>query len=172
MGYKPRGPEELPFDESKLCRPAHDIYSISKRVQEQLCEMHHHQSGLDYLILRPGCFIPHDDDASFWLGLLSGCLHSSDVARAHLLALKSDVRNEAIIITAKVPFTHADTPALLTDAPPVILKYYPQAARLAELGIELPPHVPRFYSIEKAERLLGYHPQFNFEQWLAKILNN
>jgi len=133
--------------------------------------MFHYNRGLDYLILRPGCFIPHEEDASFWLGLLMHCVHHNDVARAHILALKSEVKNEAIIITAKTPFTPADARALVTDAPPVILKYYPQAAGLQELGIQLPQCIPYFYNIEKAEKLLGYHPQFNFEQWLEKMLS-
>ena len=172
MGYTANCPEELPFDESKPCQPGNDIYSISKRVGEQFCEMFRYESGLDCLMLRPGCFVPHEEeDASFWLGLLTACVHHEDVARAHVLALKSAVKNEAIIITAKTPFTPADTQALLTDAPPVILKYYPQAIRLKELGIELPQHLSCFYNIEKAEKLLGYHPEFNFEQWLAKMLS-
>jgi len=170
MGYKPEFPGQLPFDESKPCRPAEDLYGISKHVGEQFCEMFRAQKGLSYVALRPGCFIPRpDDDPVFGLGLLTLWLHRSDVAAAHFLALKSGVRNEAILVAAKVPFTHADAPALLADAPPVILRYFPAAGLLAARGIQLPKSISPCFNIEKAERLLGYHPAVNFREWVDRV---
>jgi len=92
------------------------------------------------------------------------------VAAAHRLALRSTVENEAIIITAKVPFVPADAAALLADAPGVITRYFPDAARLADCGVELPSTIDRCYSIAKAERLLGYRPHVNFGEWLEGFL--
>jgi nucleoside-diphosphate-sugar epimerase len=170
MGYKVDSPAQLPFDESKPCRPVEDIYCVSKHVGEQFCETFRAQKGLPYVALRPGCFIPRpDDDPVFGLGLLTLWLHRSDVAAAHFLALKSDLKNEAILVTAKVPFTRADAPALLADAPPVILRYFPAAARLAERGIQLPKSISPWYNIEKAERLLGYRPRVSFGEWVNRV---
>jgi len=171
MGFRADSPEQLPFDETKPCRPAEDVYGITKHVGEQLCEMLRATRGLSYVALRPGCFIPCDERApAFGLGLLSLWLHASDVAMAHLLALQSDVRNEAIIITAKVPFTRADGPALLADAPPVIRRHFPRAKLLEERGVELPRVVDKCYDISKAERLLGYEPRWTFAAWLERKL--
>ena len=171
MGYRADSPEQLPFDESKPCRPVEDLYCVSKHVGEQFCEMFRHRNGLPYVALRPGCFIPRDDgDVGFGLGLLSIWVHRDDIARAHLLALKSDVKNEAIIIAARVPFTRADAPALLADAPPVILRYFPKARLLQERGIELPKTISYFYNIGKAKRLLGFEPKFSFAEWLERKL--
>lgn len=171
MGYRCERPEELPFDESRPCRPVEDIYCVSKHVGEQFCEMFRHRHGMPYIALRPGTFVPRDEaDPAWGLSLLTQWLHVSDIAMAHVLALRSDVKNEAIIITAKVPFTSADAPALFTDARPVILRYFPQAKLLEERGIALPKKVDRWYSIAKAERLLGYTPQWSFGEWLEKAL--
>ncbi|MBM4033484.1 MAG: NAD-dependent epimerase/dehydratase family protein [Planctomycetes bacterium] len=70
-------------------------------------------------------------------------LHVSDIAMAHVLALRSELRNEALIIAAKVPFTRADAPALLADARPVILRCFPKARLLEERGIQLPKRIDR-----------------------------
>lgn len=171
MGMSPTDAVPLPWDESKPCVPDGNIYAVTKHVGEQFCEMFRLKGQFSYVALRPGTFIPQaEDDPKFGLGLLSSWVHSSDVAMAHLLALKSSVQNEAIIITAKVPFTMDDGPALLTDAPPVILKYYPRARDLAAKGIQLPREIHRCYNIQKAERLLGFQPRYTFERWLDKVL--
>ena len=171
MGYRPEPNCPLPFDEMKPCRPMESIYDLSKLVGEQVCELYRHSEGLDYLALRPGCFVPCDEDSpTFGFGLLGMRLHWEDVARAHVLALRSDVVFEAIIITAGVPFTREDGPALLDDAPSVILKYFPEAKGLAEQGIELPKQISPCYRIDKARRLLGYEPRVTFETWLARKL--
>jgi len=167
MGYRYDRPEELPFDESRPCRPCEDIYCVSKHVGEQFCELMRHRHGMPYVALRPGTFIPRDEaDPAWGLSLLTQWLHASDIAMAHLLAFRSGVKNEAIIITAKVPFTSADAPALLADARPVILRYFPKAKLLEERGIALPKKIDRWYSIAKAERLLGYRPKWSFGEWL------
>ncbi|MGD8240079.1 MAG: NAD(P)-dependent oxidoreductase [Armatimonadota bacterium] len=172
MGYGADSPEQLPFDESKPCRPTEGIYGITKHVGEQFCEMFRATHDLPYVALRPGTFIPMaEQDPAFGLGLLSVRVHASDVAMAHVLALKSDLANEAIIVTAGVPFSSSDGPDLLADAAPVILNYFPDAAALRERGIELPRTIDKCYNVAKARRLLGYEPEWTFEKWLAMTLS-
>jgi len=171
MGYGYDSPDELPFDECRPCRPREDLYGITKHVGEQLCEMMRHSHGLPYVALRPGTFVPRDEDDPAWgLSLLGQWLHVSDVAMAHLLALESQVENEAMIITARVPFTRADAPELLTDARALILRYFPKARLLEERGVAPPAKIERWYSIAKAETLLGYKPKWNFGEWLERFL--
>ena len=169
-GYQRHPGELLPFVESRHCNPTDSIYSISKHVGEQFCEMFRRRHGLCSVWLRPGCFIPREDMDAPRRGfeLLTGYLHFSDVAMAHVQALRSDARDEALFITSRVPFQNSDTDALLTDAASVIVKYYPRAAALVEKGIELPKAIPHCYSIEKAERLIGYDPKHNFGEWLER----
>lgn len=171
MGYGYERSGELPFDESRPCRPLEDVYGITKHVGEQFCEMTRHRHGMPYIALRPGTFVPRDENDPAWgLSLLGQWLHVSDVAMAHVLALRSSIQNEAVIITAKVPFTRADAPAVLTNAREVILRYFPRAKLLEERGVELPRKIERWYSIAKAERLLGYEPKWSFGEWLERAL--
>ncbi|MFP4056227.1 MAG: NAD-dependent epimerase/dehydratase family protein [Candidatus Brocadiia bacterium] len=171
MGYAAESPRELPFDETKPCEPTEGVYGISKHAGEQFCRMFRRRDGLAYLVLRPGTFVPRDeDDADYGIGLLTHCVHVGDVAAAHLLALRSDLEDETFVIAAKTPFTRDDGPALAEDAPAVVLEHFPEAAKLEELGIELPQHIRRCYAIDKAEKLLGYKPQHNFAQWLQRKL--
>ncbi len=169
MGYTPTAEHPLPLDETKPCFPDDHIYSVSKHVGEQFCHLFHRTHRLDWVALRPGCFIPADENELWWgLALLVMRMTFSDVAHAHLLALQSDVRNEALLITAGVPFTREDGPALLSDARSVILKYFPEATWFEEQGMELPQVVSPTYRIDKARELIGYEPRVSFGSWLAE----
>lgn len=167
MGYRAESPDQLPFDEQKPCRPVEDIYGISKHVGEQFCESFRARCGLPYVALRPGCFIPADENSPRWgLGLLTTGVHRADIARGHVMALKSEVENEAVILMPDNPFTASDGPALVRDARSVILRYLPAAARLEEEGTKLPESIRRCYCNEKARRLLGFRPERTFRRWL------
>ncbi len=171
MGYAPMEGYPLPFDESKPCTPQEDLYGLSKHVGEQFFNLFRNTHGLNSVYLRPGCFIPCDEETpAFGFGLLGSRLSFEDVAEAHVLALRSAVVNEAIIVTAGNPFTREDGPALLSDARSVILRYFPEAARLEEQGVALPQRICPTYTIAKARRLLGYEPKMTFARWLRQTL--
>jgi len=172
IGYGPAGPHELPFDESTPCRPD-DLYGITKHVGEQICDSFRRREGLTYVALRPGCFIPIDEmDPQFGFGLLSHRVHWTDVVRAHVLALRSDAANEAIIITPQSPFAAEDAAALMEDPAAVVRERFPEVARLEEHGARLPQQIGTFYSIERAKEHLGYRPQWSFPDWLEKKLSS
>ena len=169
MGYAPTAEYPLPFDETKPCFPEDHIYSVSKHVGEQFCHLFHTTHKLDWLFLRPGCFIPCDENEPwFGLELLKMRMTAGDVASGHLLALQSDLRQEALLITAGVPFTRAEGPELLTDARAVILRHFPEATWLEEHGTPLPSVLSPTYRIDKARDLIGYEPQVHFGSWLAE----
>jgi len=171
MGYDVAPDAPLPWDEERPCRPYDCLYSLTKHAGEQFCHLYHQTAGLEWLALRPGGFSPRpEDDPAFGLGLLGFTVHRDDVAQAHLLALQSDLVNEAIIITAGSPFTRADSEALLTDAAALILRDFPQAQALVDAGVELPKSLGACHSIAKAKRLLGYEPQWTFGSWLERWL--
>ena len=77
-----------------------------------------------------------------------------------------------MIVTAGVPFTRDDGPALLADARSVVLRYFPRAAQLETRGIALPATIARWYSIAKARELLGYSPAVTFGSWLEGVLDS
>lgn len=169
MGYSVAPDAPLPWDETAPCRPYDSLYSITKHAGEQFCRMYQQTAGLRWVALRPGGFSPRpEEDPAFGLGLLGFAVHRDDVAQAHLLALRSNVVNEPIIITAGTTFTSDDSARLLWDAPPLILRDFPQAQALVEAGIELPRSVGACHSIAKARRVLGYEPQWTFASWLER----
>ncbi len=171
MGYNHLPDAPLPWDENCPCRPTDSLYSVTKHVGEQFCHLFQQTAGLAWLALRPGCFIPRpEEEPAFGLSLLGIGVHWEDVARAHLLALNSDIVNEAIIIAAGTTFTRADTEKLLSEASSLILRDFPKAQQLVEAGVELPQRITACYDITKARRLLGYNPQWTFSTWLERWL--
>lgn len=169
MGAAPEIP--LPWDETKPCVPDGHIYSVTKHVGEQFCEMFRKKGAFSYIALRPGTFIPREmSDTSFGIGLLFQWVHGDDVAQAHHKAFLSDVENEAFIITAKAPFVRADSDALRTDARSVIFRYFPRAEELEKRGTKLPERLNYCYDVSKAERLLGYRSEVTFGTWLEQVL--
>lgn len=172
MGYEVTSQCPLPLDETKLCHPVDSVYSVTKHVGEQFCQMFQHTHGLRWLALRPGTFIPREaSDPQYALNLLGIGVHREDVAQAHVRALQSELAHEAFIATAGVPFRRDESAELLTDARSVILRYYPQAAALEEAGVRLPERLGLAFSVEKARRMLGYEPKHTFGKWLEEWLN-
>lgn len=169
IGYNNLPDAPLPWDEETPCRPTDSLYSVTKHAGEQFCQLYQQAAGLPWVALRPGGFSPRPEmEPAYGLNLLSFGVHREDVADAHLLALRSEVANEKIIITAGTTFTRADGERLLTDAAPLILRDFPEARRLVEAGVALPQRIAACHSIEKARQLLGYEPQWTFGAWLDK----
>jgi len=168
-GYNVAPDAPLPWDETVPCRPTDSLYSITKHVGEQFCRMYQQTAGLKWLALRPGGFSPRPEaDPAFGFGLLNFAVHRTDVAMAHLLALRSSAVNEPIIITAGTTFTHDDSAQLLWNAAPLILRDFPQAQALVDAGIALPDRIGACHSIEHARKVLGYTPHWTFGSWLER----
>ena len=168
MGYEVAPDAPLPFAETRPCRPYDSLYSVSKHVGEQLCRLYHQTAGLDWLALRPGTFVPREEsDPQYAVSLLGIGVHREDVAQAHVRALRSDVVNEAFIVTAEAAFACEDEKELLSDAAALILRRYPAAEAIAGT---LPKSLCPCYSIDKARALLGYEPQHTFAHWLENHL--
>ena len=170
MGMQGAESVSLPWDETKS--PAFtpdDIYSFSKYAGEEACRGFAQHGQFSYVILRPGMFIPvPEGEPDFGLALLKFSVHRTDVAQAQLLALRSNVRNESIVVTAKTAFAREDGPDLLQDAASIILRRYPLAQRLIEQGVTLPTEITCTYDISKAQTLLGFAPRYTFETWLER----
>ncbi len=88
-----------------------------------------------------------------------------DVANAHMLSLSTPHSEvEAFNISAVSPFVLEDTEALLTHAAEVMTRYYPWAPEaFRRRGWLLPHTIDRVYVMEKAQRMLSYRPEHNFD---------
>lgn len=164
-----RGLREL--NEEVSCIPNH-MSPLTKYLGEEMCRFYARKHDFHIALLRTGCFIPAD-----WrkagLGRLNNWLDREDVAQANELALGAvlaeEFRCEPFLIQCAKPFVDSDWPALATKPETVLERYWPEStALLAEHGLQV-PLVHTRYDITKAVTTLGYDPQHNFEQFLARL---
>jgi nucleoside-diphosphate-sugar epimerase len=170
-GYSlvPDGREAVWVTEDLTPRPR-DIYDITKLAAEELCRLFARAHGLPTICLRVSRFFEQTPDLMAAYRLYRGA-DVRDIAAAHLLAARNEGSAfDIFTISAHSPFQHEDTAALLTDAPAVIRRYFPDAEDVFRAqGWTLPTGIDRVYVAEKAERLLGYTPQHNFAELLDEL---
>ena len=139
-----------------------DIYDETKIAAEKECAKAA-QKGLSCICLRMSRCFPEPVNLMAIYRLYRG-VDQRDVAYAHERAILSNLSGFQIFnISAETPFQPNDTPELLLNANHVILKYYPWAEmEFTRRGWQLPTSIDRVYVIEKAQKLLGFMPKFNF----------
>ncbi|MDZ7894298.1 MAG: NAD(P)-dependent oxidoreductase [Sphingobium sp.] len=157
-----------------------NIYGVTKRASEELCRLWHQDHGISVAILRTGRFFPEDDDTHRALPgenmkaneLLNRRLTVEDAADAHVVALErgGGLGCEAFVLSAPPPFSRDDCAALMTDAPALIARHFPDVAALyAARGWQLPDHIDRVYDPGKAERMLGFRCRTDFASVLDAL---
>jgi len=170
-GYSlvPDGREAVWVTEDLPTRPR-DIYDITKLAAEELCRLFARDHNLAAICLRVSRFFEQTPGLMAAYRLYRGA-DVRDIAAAHVLAVHNqDITFDIFTISARSPFQHEDTVALLTDAPAVIRRYYPDAEDVFRAhGWALPASIDRVYVTEKAERLLGYTPRHNFAELLDEL---
>ncbi|HEX8658654.1 MAG TPA: hypothetical protein VF690_14005, partial [Hymenobacter sp.] len=99
-------------------------------------------------------------------------LDARDGALGHLLALEHDFAAfEVFNISAGSPFQREDLALLKQEPGAVIARRLPNASAIYHrLGWRLPASIDRVYSIAKAQRVLGYRPQYTAEFLLQRAL--
>jgi UDP-glucose 4-epimerase len=159
-----------------------NIYGVTKRSAELLCDMAHQRDGLPILILRTGRFFPEEDDMAHAIEqsepntkaneFLFRRMTVEDAAEAHVVALHKapQLGFDTFIISAKTPFAPADCPQLLADAPSVVARYFPHYRDLyAALGWTMFQSIDRVYDSSKAAERLGFVCRTGFVEKLAEL---
>jgi nucleoside-diphosphate-sugar epimerase len=160
-----------------------NIYGVTKKAAEDLCELVHRDSGLACVILRTSRFFPEADDrdeirATFADAnvkvneLLYRRVDLEDVASAHRLALERapEIGFGRYIVSATTPFTRDDLAELREDAPAVVRRRCPEyGAVYAKLGWEMFSAIERVYVNERARAALGWTPRYDFRQALDRL---
>jgi UDP-glucose 4-epimerase len=160
-----------------------NIYGTTKTAAEDLCQLFHRNQRLPCVVLRTSRFFPEQDDvpekraayddANLKVNeLLYRRVEIEDVVSAHLLAMERApvLGFEKFIVSATTPFTRDDLAALGVDAPAVLARRVPQyAAIYAARGWRMLPTLDRVYVNEKARRLLGWQPQYDFARALSCV---
>lgn len=151
-----------------------DVYGLSKKLCEELGATYGRRWGVTTVALRLGMFVPEGSLERYGFRLLFGGVDDRDVAQAARLALTHTPENgfDAFNIMAEVPFTEPDLRELRQSPLKTLEKYYPGcAALLASKKIDPAPLLwgRSVWSVEKAQRLLGYQPEYNFDRFLQAL---
>lgn len=160
--------EELP------CLPG-DVYGLSKLLCETMGRTYARRWGVVTIALRLGMFVPEPSLERYGFRLLFGGVDDRDVAQAVLQSLTFAPEEDgfdAFNIMADTPFTSDDARALRTDAPSVLERHFPGCTALfqeRELNASELLWGRTIWSVDRAKRLLGWRPHFNFDGFLRAL---
>jgi nucleoside-diphosphate-sugar epimerase len=160
-----------------------NIYGVTKKAAEDLCELFHRKLGLPCVVLRTSRFFPDEDDdeairrayADDNVKVNEYChrrVEIEDVVAAHLLAMEHAPRLgfRRYVISATTPFARTDAPRLRADAPGVLSERLPAYEReYARRGWSMFPSIDRIYDNTLARRELGWQPRWTFGYMLERL---
>jgi UDP-glucose 4-epimerase len=153
-----------------------NIYGVTKKAAEDLCELFFRSKGLPCIVLRTSRFFPEEDDDP---GLRSGYdalnlkaneylyrrLDLADAVDAHLLAAERapQIGFGRYVLSATTPFEPQHLPRLRTDAPGVVRSLFPDYEEVyRRRGFRMLPSIDRVYVNRRARDELGWRPRFDF----------
>lgn len=174
--------EAIWIDETMTPLEPRNIYGVTKRAAEELCRLFNHLHRLPVAVLRTSRFFPEDDDMAHTIvqssdntkanEFLFRRLSVEDAAEAHVAALAKvpDIGFDTFIISAQTPFSCDDCRALMSDAPGVVARYFPQYPALyAKRGWTMFDSIDRIYDAGKARRTLGFVCRTGFAEVLRSL---
>lgn len=162
---------------------AKNIYGVTKRAAEDLCELFYRSKGLPTLVLRTSRFFPEeDDDEALRRGfddlnlkvneVLYRRVDLADAVEAHLLAAEraAAIGFAKYIISATTPFTFDQCSLLGTDAARVVKELFPdyeeEYRRRKWTMLET---LDRVYLNERARQELDWRPRLDFRSVLDRL---
>ena len=156
-------PDRAAWVSEELQPVPRDIYDETKLAAEQICSSAA-KAGLPCVSLRISRCFPEPDNLTAIYRLYRGA-DARDIAHAHALALESEIDGfEIFNISAESAFARGECAELFNAVDQVILRHYPwTATEFERRGWVLPNCIDRVYAIDKAQRMLGYRPRYNFE---------
>ena len=159
-----------------------NIYGVTKLAAENLCRLLHETHGLPVVILRTSRFFPEEDDMAHAIEqsapntktneLLFRRLTVEDAADCHLAALEKApmLGFETFIVSAETPFYEADCEQLISDAPTVVARYFPDYAEVYErLGWTMFRSIDRVYVATRLRERLGFRCKTDFRRRLDEL---
>jgi UDP-glucose 4-epimerase len=153
-----------------------NIYGVTKKAAEDLCETFHQDYRLPCIILRTSRFFPEEDDREDVRKnyddsnikaneFLYRRVELEDVVSAHILAMQkaASIGFGRYIISATTPFNLNDLSELFTNAPQVVKRNFPDYEHVYQhRGWKMFPGIDRVYVNERARKDLGWNPEYDF----------
>jgi len=153
-----------------------NIYGVTKKAAEDLCELFFRSRGLPCVVLRISRFFPEADDDEARrsqyddLNLkvneyLYRRVDLADAVDAHVLAAERvrEVGFGRFVISATSPFAPEHLSRLRTDTPGVVHALFPDCQELfLRRGWRMLPGIDRVYVNRRALEELAWHPRYDF----------
>jgi nucleoside-diphosphate-sugar epimerase len=160
-----------------------NIYGVTKKAAEDLCELMQRKLGLPCVVLRTSRFFPDEDDDERIRGAYADhnvkaneYLHRrvdlEDVVTAHLCALDRapSLGFGRYIVSATTPFTRADAAELRANAPAVVRRLFARYEHeYGRRGWKMFSGIDRVYVNARARDELDWRPRYDFESVLADL---
>ena len=160
-----------------------NIYGVTKKAAEDLCELFSRSHGLPCIILRTCRFFPEvDDDPEISrqydsLNLkvneyLYRRLDLADAVDAHILAAERApaMGFRRYVVSATSPFEPQHLLRLRTDAPAVVRGLFPDYEEVyRQRGWRMLPGIDRVYVNYRARQELAWQPRFDFRHILDRL---
>ena len=160
-----------------------NIYGVTKKAAEDLCELFSRSRGLPCIVLRTCRFFPEvDDDPEISqrydnLNLkvneyLYRRLDLADAVDAHILAAEQAPARgfRRYVVSATSPFEPQHLLRLRTDAPAVVCGLFPDYEEVyRQRGWRMLPGIDRVYVNYRARQELAWKPRFDFRYILDRL---
>jgi UDP-glucose 4-epimerase len=160
-----------------------NIYGVTKKAAEDLCELIHRKLGLPCVVLRTSRFFPDEDDDAAIRQMyaddnvkvneyLYRRVDLEDVVAAHLSALEhaATIGFGRYIVSATTPFSPSDLMDLRNDARGVLRRLFPDyEAEYARRGWKMFPSIDRVYVNLRAREELGWRPRHDYGSLLSRL---
>lgn len=160
-----------------------NIYGVTKRAAEDLCELFYRSRGLPTVVLRTSRFFPEEDDNA---GLrrhyedlnlkaneyLYRRVDLADVVEAHRLAAARapEIGFGRYVVSATTPFEPSHCTRLRTDTPGVVASLFPDYEdEYRRRGWKMLPGIDRVYVNRRVREELGWRPRFDFRHILDRL---
>jgi UDP-glucose 4-epimerase len=157
-----------------------NIYGVTKKAAEDLCELFFRSRGLPCIVLRIARFFPEaDDDPGVRREyddlnikaneFLYRRLDLADAVDAHILAAERarDIGFGRYILSATSPFERQHLAQLRADAPSVVRSLFPDYEETYRArGWRMLPGIDRVYVNQRAREALGWTPRVDFRSVL------
>jgi len=167
-GHAMVSPKKAVWVTEELMPKPRDIYDVTKIAAEGLCQIFATQHKLPCISLRVSRYFPESNYLLAIFRLYRG-VDIRDAARAHILAMDVKVEGYDVFnISSLSPFSKDEAHDLFNNAPHVLKKHFPDIEKVfAKKGWKLPERIDRVYSIDKAQTILKYRPEFNFDSYMG-----
>src|SRR5687767_9870848 len=160
-----------------------NIYGVTKKAAEDVCELFSRSRGLPCIILRTCRFFPEGDDdpeISRQYDALNLKVNEylyrrvdlADAVDAHILAAERapHIGFGRYVVSATTPLGPEHVRQLRTDAPGVVRTLFPECEEIyRQRGWRMLPGIDRLYVNHRAQKELNWRPRYDFQYILDRL---